>query len=355
MRTKLIPAALAALFVLPWSVHGQTTTVTQDVEVRSGPTDKYYPTLRLKQGDQVTVLPSAKEQPGWLAIKPPPSSFSWINAKYVKQLNAREGFVDPADAASPVEVYPGSALVNQQPNMVSMKLDRGTIVVIVDKMLEAGGEKWLPIAPHPSEFRYIPASAVQPITQVVSAGPPNWTLANPGAPNDPLISDAEAALRAGNLTLAKQKLQEAGRSTDQATRVYATNRLASLNPNNTLAGHPNQQTANPLVGRPVSSAATSTSLSPSAPPLMPNGPITMMAAQWSSYGTLRSTALQADGQPLYRLESNTGQPLAYVTTRPGKTLRAYVGKVICVYGPTVYRGDGAVRMQYIVASDLNAP
>src|SRR5258708_5309960 len=85
------------------------------VEVRSGPTTKYQATSVLKQGDRVLVLRQSKDQPGWLAIQPPAGSFSWINAKYVKLVNPRTGYVDIDDAPAPV--LPGSAVVNKAPDV----------------------------------------------------------------------------------------------------------------------------------------------------------------------------------------------------------------------------------------------
>src|SRR5436190_12691240 len=59
----------------------EMTIVVPEVEVRSSPTTKYYATSKLRQGDRVLVLKDCKEQPGWLVIKPPPGSFSWVRAK----------------------------------------------------------------------------------------------------------------------------------------------------------------------------------------------------------------------------------------------------------------------------------
>ena len=113
---------------------------------------------------------------GWLEIKPPVGSFSWINGKYVKQIDARFGVVD-ADPGRPVPVLPGSTLVNQEPNRESIKLTMGTIVIIVDRPLSVNGETWLPIQPHPSEVRFIPVESVRQATQVaVTNNAPNWTL-----------------------------------------------------------------------------------------------------------------------------------------------------------------------------------
>src|SRR4051794_5256121 len=184
MRRYRLVAALAGLI---WAVpaFGQMPTypaeaiiLQPEVEVRSGPSKNFYATSKLRQGERVTVLRESKEGPGWLEIKPPPNSFSWISAKYVTQTDATHGIVQ-CDPARPVSILPGSRIVDQPPNRESMKLTMGTIVIIVDRPMNVQGETWLPIQPHSSEVRYLPSEAVRP-AQLVAAtptGPTNWTLA----------------------------------------------------------------------------------------------------------------------------------------------------------------------------------
>ena len=93
--------------------------IVPEVEVRSGPTKEYFPTSKLRQGERVQVLRESKDQPGWLAIKPPPGSFSWINAKYVKQVDQRTGYVE-GDGGQAVPVLPGSSVINKAPNVESV-------------------------------------------------------------------------------------------------------------------------------------------------------------------------------------------------------------------------------------------
>jgi hypothetical protein len=311
--------------------------VQKEVEVRSGPSKTFYPTSKLNQNDKVVVLRESKEVPGWLEIKPPAGSFSWVNAKNVKQVDGRHGFVD-CDPARPVPILPGSTLVNQEPNRESMKLTAGTVVVIVDRPLAVNGETWLPIQPHPSEVRYIPAESVKPaaVVAATSNGPPNWTLTPNGYAGNNVLADAEQALKANDINRARLLYQQvANTATDQSQKVYALNRLAGL-----------PQT--PVPGK-------TTSLSPAnPPPAAPVNLVTLQAPAWSTYGRLRDTTLKSEnGQSIYGLEDAQGKILTYITTNPGKSLQAYIGRTISVYGPTIYRPD--VRMQYVVASHVAVP
>ena len=328
---------LAAGPAFAQSYPAESPIVQKEVEVRSGPSKTFYATSKLNHNDKVFVLRESKEAPGWLEIKPPAGSFSWVNAKSVKQVDGRHGYVD-CDPARPVPILPGSTLVNQEPNRESMKLTAGTVVVIVDRPLAVNGETWLPIQPHPSEVRYIPTDSVKPaaVVAATSNSPPNWTLTPNGYAGNNVLADAEQALKANDINRARQLYQQvANTATDQNQKVYALNRLAGL-----------PQT--PVPGK-------TTSLSPAnPPPAAPVNLVTLQAPTWSTYGRLRDTTLKSEnGQSIYGLEDAQGKILTYITTNPGKSLQAYIGRTISVYGPTMYRPD--VRMQYVVASHVAVP
>src|SRR5262245_49929858 len=98
-----------------------------EAEVRSGAgnSPQLYPTNRLRKGEQVEVV---QEMPGgWLAIKPPPGSFSWINTRFVQELLPGRGLwvvnTHP-DVRVPVRV--GSELRTDPPTIEGARLARGT-------------------------------------------------------------------------------------------------------------------------------------------------------------------------------------------------------------------------------------
>jgi uncharacterized protein YraI len=309
MRGKLGIAVLISLWggaapVLAQGVYPtEMSIIVPKVEARSGPSMQYYPTSELRQGDRVVVVGDCKEQPGWLEIKPPPGSFSWIDSKSVRLANDKTGVIDvPTGTSVPVRV--GSSLINKEPTVTKTPgFVAGHIVTVVDKSLTTGGVTWLPVQPHPKEVRYIPADAVRP-AQVATNSPANW--AQPGAK-----SASPAA----------------------------------------MPGYPSQP-AN--AQRPVQGSTTSFSPSPSVPATNPQSPQTY-APQWSAYGVLRQTTFTKDGQPMYVLVDRQERPLLYVTHQPGKSLRSYVGRTVAFYGQIVYRPDEYVRMHYMVASQVAVP
>ena len=321
----------------------EAVILQNEVEVRSGPSKNFYPTSKLYRNDKVLVLRESKEAPGWLEVKPPTGSFSWISGKHVKQVDQRYAYVD-CDPAKPVPVLPGSSLVNQEPNRESMKLTAGTVLVIVDRPLQVNGDTWLPIQPHPSEVRYIPADSVRPAqTVTATASAPNWTLTPQGYVGNNVLAEAEKAVRENDLNRARQLFQQvANNATDPNQKVYAMNRLASL-PQSPFA-----TTSNPK-------DESRTAFSPGNPPVIP-GLAMLRPDAWSAYGRLRDLQMKReDGQPIYALEDERGRILNYVTTNPGKSLNAYIGRTVAVYGPTMWRPDSAVKMQYIVATYVAVP
>jgi hypothetical protein len=331
---------LAAGPAFAQSYPAEAIILQKDVEVRSGPSKNFFPTSKLNQSEKVLVLRESKEAPGWLEIKPPVGSFSWISGKYVKQVDARHGFVE-CDPTRPVPILPGSTLVNQEPNRESMKLTAGTVVVIVDRPMTVNGETWLPIQPHPSEVRYLPAESVKPAATVTPASnsPPNWTRGPDGFSANSALAEADQALKANDVNRARLLYQQvANNATDQNQKAYAWNRLASL-----------PTGPNPPV------AATTTSLSPTNPtPPSAVNLQTLKVPAWSTYGRLRDTKLLSENnQAIYGLEDPQGKIVTYITTNPGKSLQAYIGRTVAVYGPTMYRPD--VRMQYVVASHVAVP
>lgn len=312
--------------VAPSIYPAEMTIVIPEVEVRSGPTTKYYPTSKLRMGERVQVLRESKDQAGWLAIKPPPGSFSWIQAKFVKQVNVQTGYIP--ENTPPVAVMPGSSLTNQAPNVEAVKIGAGTQVVILDRPFQVEGETWLPIQPPPTEVRFIPADAVRLPTASppVAVTPPGFPTAIGGAQN--LFAQGNEAVKAGKVDQAKDLFRRAAEAaTDPYQKTQALNAYESIRV-------PGWQ---PNTGR-----VDGTFVSRQPP-------------QWGPWGYLRQTSMNKDGQAVFVLENRQGQPLLYAVPQNGTSLKDYVGRMVCLYGPLTYRSEDWPRVQYIVASHVALP
>jgi SH3-like domain-containing protein len=286
----------------------EVSVVSSTVEVRSGPSTKFYATSELHQGDRVTVVRVSKDDPAWLEIKPPSGSFSWVNAKSIRAVTSGNGTVAilDTDAGDTIQALVGSATVKDKPN-VNTKAGylRGSIVPVVNPPLNVDGETWVPLQPDSREVRYIPADAIRAGTPVTPTAPPNWALG--AKPNTP--------------------------------------------PATLIPGHPAGGTTDL---KPVAGNSTSFSPTPNTSvPVIP-GPTTA-SPQWSSYGILRTTTLTSEGQPIYALVDAKGETKWYVTTRVGTSLRSYLNRTICVFGVPVSRPGEAVSVPYILASHVAIP
>ena len=366
-------AGLVLVLVVGASAHGQTapfdaTISVPEAEVRSGPSSSpnFYVTGKLRQGTKVHVQ---EEKNGWLAITPPPGSFSWISNLVIDR--AGRTAVVHADGA-PVRI--GSALGDQEPTIEQVKLARGTQVVLLGTAKDG---KWWPIEPPPQEVRYIPKEAVRvtPAVETVSNSPSpdgqkssSWTTpAAAAGPTSPTLQQAEQAEKAGQMADAIRLYEQAGQEVtnsnhDLAMRCFS--RAQCLREGKTGSvppgyqpGVPAQATtgadprfapiANYTAGSPAPGQLTGQGQAANyGPPPVNPGPL-----QSSGLGRLRRAGFFVDGKQAYVLENSQGRPQYYVTAQTSLNLEPYVNHMINLVGVAVYRGD--LRSNYMTASGVS--
>jgi hypothetical protein len=139
----------------------EARVTTPRAQVRSGPGEKFYPTDTLPQGDTVEVY--RQQDDGWLAIRPPAGSFSWISAK---QLKLREGGLAEIEQPN-VPSRIGSRLSDLR-IAAQVRLKKGEVVEVVGEQ-KIDGQLWYQIAPPAGEFRWIHASCVQRLEPLSSS------------------------------------------------------------------------------------------------------------------------------------------------------------------------------------------
>jgi len=157
-RTALMMVCL--VFVAARDVQAEPTpyqarVVVARAQVRSGPGENFYPTAALSAGELVEVHREAEG--GWLAIRPPRDSFSWVFGRHVKLLDGGLAEIDKPNVDSRI----GSRFSGKR-NAVQVRLRKGEIVEVLGEEQE-GGEKWYKIAPPAGEFRWIRANQVERI------------------------------------------------------------------------------------------------------------------------------------------------------------------------------------------------
>ncbi len=142
----------------------QAVIEVPEVDVRSGPGEKYYyPTGKLHRGDQVVV--HRHDPGGWYMISPPAGSFSYVRAEYVQPTGNNRGEITENN----VVVRVGSQLSDVR-DVEQVRLSKRSIVTIIGEVTARDGQgnplKLYRIAPPRGEYRWIPGSAVVPANNV---------------------------------------------------------------------------------------------------------------------------------------------------------------------------------------------
>src|SRR5262245_53130587 len=177
MRIYWAPLATVGLTLAAHSLSGQmppplqppilqpklASIATSQAEVYSAPGGAAaFPTARLRYGESVLVIGESQTAPGWLVIVPPPGSFSWIEARFVKPVVGYEliGIVDTGDPKTLAPIMPGS--LNKEPSGVITRVATGTQLLLLDRPTSSsGGASWYPIVPVANEVRFVPSDAVR--------------------------------------------------------------------------------------------------------------------------------------------------------------------------------------------------
>jgi hypothetical protein len=404
MRHPVAPAALALLLACAPAFAqvgpDHRFVSAEQAEVRSGPSTSanFYVTNRLRRGQGVEVI---GELPGgWLKIRPPEGSFSYINTRFLKSIVPNQDNYVVALEGVEVPVFMGSQFVNDhRPTVVGVSLKRGAQVISIGKPLADSEGEWMPIEPPPGEGRYLlaesvsrtaplPGGAVVTTTgRVGSAGGPtvlsNAPSANLPASPEELWQRARQAEASGNRaeairlfyqlnqqaassnpTLAKwaldwaHYLQSGHAAYGASTGVVTSGATGPLYP---LTAEDPGVRLNPPPGARVawndprgSTFEGTATLTRSAAPASRSVFTPAKDAQWVTYrGRLQPAGRAVEGQKTYRLEMEMPgyvRPVAYVGSGPAINLSPYVGKLVEVQGSSFYHGD--LKTNYLTVTSI---
>lgn len=182
-RCPLTGHLLAAWLVLAWP--GYVPAASEDdgfpyeayvsveqADVLAGPGHRFYVTCRLPRGTRVEIY---REEPsGWLAIRPPEGSFSWVPADFVERHPTRPSV---GRVRAPVGAWVGTSVERVAQHRQQVTLQKGELVHILgDKEVrgpDGTPQRWLKIAPPAGEFRWI-------FLRDVAREPPDSGEASPG-------------------------------------------------------------------------------------------------------------------------------------------------------------------------------
>jgi uncharacterized protein YgiM (DUF1202 family) len=128
----------------------------EDVYVRSGPGQNYYPTDKLGHGAKVEVY--RHDPGGWCAVRPPEGSFAWVSHRYLSPGQDGLAVVNAEDVAARV----GSRFSDIR-DVIQVRLKKGEVVEVLGAETDEKGEKrWYKIAPPSGEFRWVSGRYLQP-------------------------------------------------------------------------------------------------------------------------------------------------------------------------------------------------
>jgi uncharacterized protein YraI len=191
-------AATSAAAPAPAEFPYEAVVKNDGVVVRSGPGERYDPTLKLNTGQQVTV--HRHDPGGWFMISPPPGSFSWIDGTYVEKTGPDTGVVkvpSAGDGLPPrVVVWIGSQFTDEH-KYFGRQLANGDEVRILGEQqhqTDRGPTTFYKIAPPRLEYRWVKGDFIIPLAeagQIARSAPAAGPVPEPAATPTPVSSNPE--------------------------------------------------------------------------------------------------------------------------------------------------------------------
>lgn len=351
---SLLPAGAALGLDFPYEAYVNST----DVYVRSGPGRDYYPTDKLAKGDVVEVY--RHDPGGWLAVRPPRGSFSWVSSRHLDALEDELAVVNSERVVARV----GSAF-SEMRDVIQVRLDKDEQVELLEP--PRGDSPWCKISPPAGEFRWIFAKYVdRELPPDLAADEREAEAGSPvrltGGDDDESAAEDERDLRdASAADLARlrelehidmdlsaivaadisewsfdelrKRAENAVRDArDSLERGRAHVLLDKLGRFDEI-----KRRRDALADAPTDRAAAG----PSAGPNLPAS----ADARFDGVGRLSPVVSQRTGGPQYALLDRSGAVLSFVTPAPGVNLRPFVDKYVGVNGQRGYLTD--LKRQHI--------
>ncbi|MCA9132935.1 MAG: hypothetical protein KDA45_07260, partial [Planctomycetales bacterium] len=169
-RVSLLFAGFASLCAALTMAADATTAVSENgtnvyvavsrAELHSGPSADFYPTLTVPQGTALEVYHRTAD--GWLGVRPPPGSFSWVAASDAYLLPGGRMIEITTDAAVS---WIGTTLGSAKQYRWQVQLHQGEQLAVLGEKTRktaAGNDiLWYQISPPAGEFRWIRSTAVR--------------------------------------------------------------------------------------------------------------------------------------------------------------------------------------------------
>jgi SH3-like domain-containing protein len=350
----LILAILAALSARPGQAIDFPYTAyvnSTDVYVRSGPGRDYYPTDKLQKGEAVEVY--RHDPGGWLAIRPPRGSFSWVTSRHVDVQGDNLAVVN----ADRVVARVGSNFSDVR-DVIQVRLQRDEKLVLLEPPV--ADSPWCKAEPPAGEFRWIfakyvdrelPADLAEDARQArdyLPADGDSVRLTGGDPASEPGPQPAADPLVAGEL----ERLRELERVDMELSEVVAGDisnwSFDDLQKRAEFAlraaqGSLERGRARVLLDKlarfdDIKRRHDALRKGPQRVPAIA-GMERLEDARFDGMGRLSPVVSQKTGGPQFALLDESGAVLKFVTPAPGVNLRPYVDQYIGVNGQRGYLTD----------------
>lgn len=390
--------AIAPAFGFAQSSPYAASVTDIEVKLRAGPSDKYPITGSLGRGAFVVI--DHDEPAGWVAIRPPTGSVSWVPSQFVEGFDTTRQLPQNVHVRCEGEITlaAGQIGVPQPLEIRKANVPDGTILAVIGSKVTYQNKTWYPVTPPEGDFRYVPRTSLRagsamtetytvagsssakpnppavppsPTLSLPGGGTPSastpdasGTWSRPGGVNNPLWTQAEQAEAAGRLDEAERlffelarKMNEAGGDHDIAnqcyTRIHSLREKKRLNQPqgtstpSTTSSPPPPATRSEDRGGYRTAGTTSRERPSTAASLPPAAEMrdrdrereTDGAGKWSGPGFLIRTGYSLDGKTTYALESSPRTVKFYAVEGSGVELKKYLNKKVDLYGVVTTRRD----------------
>lgn len=168
------------------------TITDSEVKLRAFASDKYPVTGTLPRGSIVVVDHEAEA--GWLAVRPPAGSVSWIPTTFVTPIDESRPLPQNVvvNSEGSVTLAPGQVGLPQPLDAIrKVNVPNGTILTVIGPKVSYQGKTWYPVVPPDGDYRYLPRTSVQASSALRESF--SVTGGSQSTPNTPTNPEATAS------------------------------------------------------------------------------------------------------------------------------------------------------------------
>jgi hypothetical protein len=337
---------------------------TNDVYVRSGPGENYYPTDKLKAGTEVEVY--RHDPGGWFAIRPPKDSFSWVSSRHLQlDGNSLANVTDERVAARV-----GSRMSDAR-DVIQVRLHKGEVLEVIGPQRNGPNGNslsaaWYKVAPPAGEFRWVLGRFVDPnfdrdgVRKISGGALDLKRMATGHLSGDSVLRRAPAAryqqqldqvdLELSAMVVEDPSLWELGDLRQRAETLF--------NQAETALERGRARMLVSKIARLEDIKRRKQALAVSGPELPRPAPLVINSAlpaapdgRFDAKGQLIRVPDPKPGGPQYAILDPQGNIRCYVSPAPGVNLRSYVGRQVGINGIRGYMPEQ--RASHVMARHVS--